>query len=363
MARRNIWGLALSLLLAPLVGPARGEILRYQDADGVWHFTDRPGAGAVPIPEAGLAPAPDRDLVAQLAQRFGGGSAPDLAMVLVRTSLAQGAGFFCSADGYILTTRHVVRPVGSDVWRADQEAIDQARDGLDGLEGELQEWRSRLRRIDAQVSPVGEGDESLGAQADGSGAEGPRATRTRVAWRVTELERLVREARSRTRSDRLAFDIKGASATLATSVEVTLADQTRLRARVIAVSQARDLALLKLSGYRTPALGVSPEVHLAQGQPVFALGYPDDGSDGAAPGVVLQVTSEEVVTSVQLVPGHSGGPLLDASGRVVGVSAVKRVHADEDVYAQGQGIAIPIAIALREFPQLRAGAARTATRP
>jgi len=360
-------GLALALLLTVIVGPARGDILRYQDADGVWHFTDRPGAGAVPIPQVGPAATKGRDLVAQLADWRGTASGsepePGLAVVAVRTSLAEGAGFFCSADGYILTTRHVVRPVGSDVWQQGQAAIDQGQGGLDEMECQLQEWRSRLRRIDAKMSRVDKAEGPSGVQADGADADSQQGTRAQVARRVTELERLVRDTRRRTRSKRLAFDIKGASATLATSVEVRLADQTQLRAQVVAVSQAHDLALLKLAGYRTPSLSPSPEVGLAPGQSVFALGYPEDASAGAAPGLVLRVTPEEVVTSVQLVPGYSGGPLLDASGRVVGVSAVKRVGADEGVYAEGQGIAIPIAVALREFPQLHPRADRTASKP
>ena len=62
------------------------------------------------------------------------------------------------------------------------------------------------------------------------------------------------------------------------------------------------------------------------------------------------------------LPGHSGGPLLDASGRVVGVNALKRVRGEQGVHAQGQGIAVPIALALREFPQIRPGAARPVMR-
>jgi serine protease Do len=366
MARHDTWGLCLSLLLSVPVAPAGGDILRYQDADGLWQFTDRPREGAVPIPRPESAPAQVRDLAAQLAKWRGGGPEPDpdpaLAVVSVLTSLAEGAGFFCSPDGYVLTTRHVVRPVGSDVWQHGQEAIDRAKGDLEELEGQLQEWRSRLRRIDAQLASIDEDDAAPAVQARGGDVEMLRGRRSQVARRVAELERLARDSRRRTRSDRVTFDIKGASATLAASVEVRLADQTRLRARVVAVSDAYDLALLKLDGYRTPSLSAGPEVELAPGQSVFALGYPDDAAVGAAAGLVLRATPEEVVTSVQLVPGYSGGPLLDASAQVVGVSALKRVGAEDGVYAEGQGIAIPIAVAQREFPQLRLGAARAAAR-
>jgi serine protease Do len=373
MARRKIWGLALSFILVSPAPSALGQILRYQDAEGLWHFTDRPGGDALPIPETGPAPAPALDLEARLAQGQGGGSDPDLAVVMIRTTLAEGAGFFCSPDGYILTTRHVVRPVGSDAWRKGQATVDQAQGGLEELEGKLREWRSRLARMTAQQPAAEDEDRSRKVQAAGAdGADGadPGASvqaeggvsRAEVAGRVAELERLVRDARRRAQSERFSHDIKGASTTLVTSVEVVLADQTRMRARVVAVSQGKDLALLKLDGHRTPFLILGPEVRLATGQSVFAYGYPDDDAQGATSGLVVEVSAQELVTSVQLIPGHSGGPLLDASGLVVGVNAVKRVSGAQGVHAQGQGIAIPIALALREFPQIRPRAARPVTR-
>jgi len=366
MAGHNTWSLILGAGLAFWGLSAWAEILGYQDASGLWHFTDRPTQGAVRIESYGQAEV--RDLAAQLAAWRGPTSGsetsgseqelePALAVVSVRTPVAEGAGFFCSQDGYILTTRHLVRPVGSDAWQQGQAAIDQAQGGLDELEGQAREWRSRLARIDAQLGRLqASGDERaaraahLPAEAD---AESVREKRAQVAQRVQELERLVRERRRQTRSDRVAFDVKSASATLAASVEIRLADQTPLRARVVAVSQAEDLALLKLDGYRTPALRCGAEVSLTPGQAVFALGHPDDSSVGVAPGMVLSASAEELVTSAQLVPGYSGGPMLDGSGRVVGVSALKRVAADEQVYAEGLGIAIPIASARREFRQLR----------
>jgi hypothetical protein len=370
-----IWGLALSFLLVS-APPALGQILRYQDAEGLWHFTDRPVGYALPIPESDPVPAPALDLEAQLTQGQGGGSDPDLAVVLIRTALSEGAGFFCTPDGYILTTRHVVRPVGSDVWRQGQARVDQAKAGLEELEGKLREWRSRLARMSASQPDVGEEDRSRRVQATGGEEANDADTldpgasvqdegevrRAKVAQQVAELERLVRDARRRAQSERFAHDIKGASTTLATSVEVVLADQTRMRARVVAVSQGKDLALLKLDGHRTPFLTLGPEVRLATGQSVFAYGYPDDDAQGATSGLVIGVGPQELVTSVQLIPGHSGGPLLEASGLVVGVNAVKRVGGDQGVHAQGQGIAIPIALALREFPQLRPGTTRPATR-
>ena len=363
MAFHTTLGLALCAVLATLCFAARADILGYQDATGLWHFTDRPAEGAVRIEPSG--PTRSKDLAAQLTgwrgltSEMDSDPEPALAVVSVRTPIAEGAGFFCSVDGYILTTRHLVRPVGSDAWQQGRAAIDRAQGGIEELQGQAKEWRSRLRRIDAQLSSLGEDDDRSGAPDEATQVERLRESRGQVARRVDELERLLRDGRRRARSDRVAFDVKGASATLAANVEVRLADGTPLRARVVAVAQGEDLALLKLDGYRTPALPCGVDVALAPGQAVFALGHPGEASVGVAPGLVLRASAEEVVTNVQLVPGYSGGPMLDAAGRVVGVSALKRVGADEAVYAEGQGIAIPIASAWREFPQLSPRTDRT----
>jgi hypothetical protein len=68
-------------------------------------------------------------------------------------------------------------------------------------------------------------------------------SRATVAQRVAELERLAQDARGRVHAERLSHDIQDASATPATRVEVILADQTRVRARVM----ARELAIVYIS--------------------------------------------------------------------------------------------------------------------
>jgi serine protease Do len=371
MTRHKIWDLALSLLLVSLAPAALGQSMRYQDANGRWHFADSPGGDALPTPGTGLAAAPAWDLAAQWAWQHGDASDPDLAVVLIRTAGAEGAGFFCTADGYILTARHVVRPAGSDPRRTRQATVDQAQGHLAEIEGKLREWRSRLVEMAAQDPLAGAGEGPPQGKTDPANDADPRGSadqargpvsRAAVTKRVAELERLAQDARRRVHANSHAHDIQGASATPATRVEVILADQTPVQARIVAVSQGKDLALLKLDGYRTPFLTLGPEVHLVAGQSVFAYGYPDDDAQGATAGLVVEVGPQELVTNVQLIPGHSGGPLLDASARVVGVNALKQVRGDQGVHAQGQGIAIPIAVALREFPQIRPGAMRPAAR-
>jgi serine protease Do len=121
----------------------------------------------------------------------------------------------------------------------------------------------------------------------------------------------------------------------------------------VSLSERQDLALLKLDGYTTPALTASLGKPLSQGQPVYAVGNPLGMADAMTAGVVTRVDADHIVTDTQLLPGNSGGPLIDADGRVVGVNVAKRVQGGESAYTQGFGMAVPIALALQEFTELR----------
>lgn len=112
------------------------------------------------------------------------------------------------------------------------------------------------------------------------------------------------------------------------------------RARVIGIDPARDLALLALEEGSVPpiALYVGP---LADGAPVAALGYPgnvdlatarsmEDYINPAPPtrstGNFSNVRAINGITTLlhtaNIARGHSGGPLLDQCGRVLGVNTL-----------------------------------------
>lgn len=113
-----------------------------------------------------------------------------------------------------------------------------------------------------------------------------------------------------------------------------------MRARVVAVDQARDLALLEIEqSVLTPIpLYTGP---LDDGTPVAALGYPgnvdlatarsaDDYIQPLPPtrsvGIFSNVRPINGITTLlhtaSIAHGHSGGPLLDQCGRVLGVNTL-----------------------------------------
>ena len=111
-------------------------------------------------------------------------------------------------------------------------------------------------------------------------------------------------------------------------------------ARIVAIDQARDLALLELEQGSVTALPlyVGP---LDDGEQIAALGYPGNvdlatarsASDYITPlpptrsvGVFSNVRSINGITTLlhtaNIARGHSGGPLLDQCGRVLGVNTL-----------------------------------------
>jgi serine protease Do len=136
---------------------------------------------------------------------------------------------------------------------------------------------------------------------------------------------------------------------------VHLAGERTVRGRVVARDAQRDLAVVEVeaSALSTAPLG-DPSL-LRPGALVLALGHPWGISNALSLGVVHSVLRTPagdprwIVADVALAPGNSGGPLVDASGRVVGVNAM---------IVNGLGTAIPSNVVDDFFREVIPGAAR-----
>lgn len=109
-------------------------------------------------------------------------------------------------------------------------------------------------------------------------------------------------------------------------------------ARAIAYHPQHDLALIAAPSVSGPMLELRDPESLRAGELVFAYGHPLGVRDALAMGVIHTVARDRaksprwIVADVRLAPGNSGGPLVDAEGRLIGVNCM---------VVNGLGVAIP----------------------
>jgi serine protease Do len=103
---------------------------------------------------------------------------------------------------------------------------------------------------------------------------------------------------------------------------VEFGDGRRSAASLVKRDAARDLAALRVEeGGLVPA-SVRDAATLAPGELVVAVGNPLGLVGALSTGLVQRCNARWVIADVRLAPGNSGGPLADASGRVVGINSM-----------------------------------------
>jgi serine protease Do len=115
------------------------------------------------------------------------------------------------------------------------------------------------------------------------------------------------------------------------SLRVTLPDGRALPARLLARDASRDLAALAVDATGLPTSELGQSKQLQPGQWVLALGHPWGVAGAVTAGVVIGVgpppemplpQRELIQVGLRLRPGHSGGPLVDVHGRLVGINTM-----------------------------------------
>ncbi len=143
---------------------------------------------------------------------------------------------------------------------------------------------------------------------------------------------------------------------------VTLADGSEWDAEVVGWAPDKDLAVLKIPAGREhlAPIPVGQSRELAVGQRVLAIGNPFGLDHTLTVGVVSAIgrelrspggrTIRDVIqTDAAINPGNSGGPLLDSSGRLIGVNTA--IYSPSGGSA-GIGFAVPVDTVRRLVPQL-----------
>lgn len=135
-------------------------------------------------------------------------------------------------------------------------------------------------------------------------------------------------------------------------IMVTLSDMSTWEAEVIGAEPNKDLAVLKINA---PARILNPILvgqseQLKVGQSVYAIGNPFGLDQTLTTGIISalgrEIKSKDGVpindviqTDAAINPGNSGGPLLDSSGRLIGVNTM--IYSPSGASA-GIGFSIPV---------------------
>jgi serine protease Do len=135
-------------------------------------------------------------------------------------------------------------------------------------------------------------------------------------------------------------------------IHVTTNDGKTYNARYIAGDEKTDLAFIKIEARSAfPFINLDDISPNLLGETVIvvgnAVGYGSSISRGVLSAVKRNITVEEteykdvLQTDAAINPGNSGGPVIDLSGRLVGVASAKMAFTPQGVPTQGLGFAIP----------------------
>src|SRR5436305_4343214 len=147
-------------------------------------------------------------------------------------------------------------------------------------------------------------------------------------------------------------------------IHVTTNDGKTYNAHYIAGDDKTDLAFIKIDAQSAfPFISLDNISPNLLGQTVIvvgnAVGYGSSISRGVLSAVKRNITVDDteykdlVQTDVAINPGNSGGPVIDLSGRLVGVASAKMAFTPQGVPTQGLGFAIPAQVVRESVNQFK----------
>ena len=215
----------------------------------------------------------------------------------------------------------------------DDEAAPAAQRGAQGMPPEMQDF---LRRFGM---PPG----AFGGAPGGRGGAQEAPMRGQGSGFIVSADGLILTN---------AHVVRGAD-----EVTVKLTDRREFKAKVLGQDDKTDVAVLKIDATGLPTLPLGNTRTLAVGEWVLAIGSPFGFENSVTAGVVSakgrSLPDEGMVpfiqTDVAVNPGNSGGPLINASGQVVGINS--QIYSRSGGY-QGVSFAIPIELALHVKDQI-----------
>lgn len=365
----------------------QAEVYRWQDNNGHWHFSDQAvDSQGRPLVSSTQPPVKinqatkltdqvnsvedsstsnsqstnaindqleksSQNLQDRLSAKFHPDSAiaqVTLSVVAIETPMGSGSGFFISDQGHIVTNKHVIRPNSVPNSQQQEQELQKETAYLASLEASLQQEQQELKdykdKLDRYAASIPGSSDKTRLLADSDYNSYLR----RYTERLSKLEEAQKDFKVRQQKHTKAlseFNWQTSMAKVATQFKVFLKDNTKLSAKLLAISKTQDLALLQLTGEKTRPLTFFNKP-LNQGSRVFAVGSPLGIRDSVTSGIITRLDAEFVVTDAQILPGNSGGPLVTEQGEVIGVNTLKFA---QNANAAGFGLAIPIHQIQKEF--------------
>lgn len=103
----------------------------------------------------------------------------------------------------------------------------------------------------------------------------------------------------------------------ATAITVITSDGQEYNASTRAISKSQDLAVIQIGKFNTPFFQLATP--LVQGQQVWIFGSPLGITGTITTGIVARLYGDVTLLDCTALPGNSGGPVIDANGRLAGV--------------------------------------------
>ncbi|MEE9523483.1 MAG: DegQ family serine endoprotease [Thermodesulfovibrionales bacterium] len=144
----------------------------------------------------------------------------------------------------------------------------------------------------------------------------------------------------------------------ADEIKVTLFDKVSYKGEIIGVDPKTDVAVVKISAKKLPAIQWGDSDSLQVGEFILAVGNPFGLSHTVTMGIISAVGRANVgiadyedfiQTDAAINPGNSGGPLVNVNGKLVGINTA--IFSRSGGY-QGIGFAVPSNMAKSVFDQL-----------
>lgn len=137
----------------------------------------------------------------------------------------------------------------------------------------------------------------------------------------------------------------------ADNVNVTLSDSRKFSARVVGTDPRYDIAVLKIDASSLPAIQKGNSDNLKIGEWALAIGFPYDIGTTVTAGIIsathkkIGVSEKKnamedfIQTDAVVNPGNSGGALVDAQGRLIGINTAIQTRTGS---YEGYSFAIPV---------------------